>query len=804
MALETFPMTKTQGNQFDCRTLFCLVVTALLTFLMPVSPANGQADFAARTQAWQSGADEALASLDSSAGADVSERIKSLEDVRAEIAQQRDMALVASRNRSIEARIIEGQIDLLGPVPEAGETEFETERRNELARQLYEAEAPNRAFQESYLRAVSVIADLDTEIEDLTNELRFTRSTSPLWPGAWASLFNENGRDFLVASETAAITPRDLNTATFSPALVTVGVLSTLIGLAIVTWLRNSLVVRVVRAMRAADDSDRMEMLTISRDLLGLLISLVGLIAIVAGLSILTVGLPSLGNLPMLCLVVGLPVLVVHWLGLAVFSPRVKEARLLDIGDTTARKAVQLMWLLGLALGFEGAVENIEQTANISADSATVLAFLVIVLTSVALFLLAREIAKDRDPISSVGTEAVFQTHEDDEFINRRVDWSQIFAIVMKAAAVAALVSSAVGFVFLSRAILLPLIESLATIAVAVVLFFRIRALANFVGTRWFKRQRNFSSIWELVLGFVLVLLVAPAIALFWGVRLAELGDLISLLREGVTVGNSTVSLGTVAWLIGTFGVGYALTRLVQRLLQTSALDTLGMNPGTQSALVTGVGYLGIVLSAIVAVAVAGIDLSNLAIILGALSVGIGFGLQSIVSNFVSGIIMLVERPIKEGDSIDVNGYSGIVDKISVRATRIQSFNHDDVIIPNSELITGTVRNRTLTDRMTRLECAVGIAYDSDIQKAFEIMKQVADEYDRTVPDPAPYVVMEELGDCALLLRLYCFIDDVSASLTARSDMYIEIVERFKQAEITIPFPQTDLWVKSLPGKASR
>lgn len=796
-------MIKNQSSQFHSRVILWLVLTAALTLLMPISPAKGQTDFAAQTQAWQSSSNEALASLDESTGADVSERIKSLEDVRAKIAQQRDAALVASRNRSIESRIIEGQIDLLGPLPEAGETEFETERRNELSRQLYEAEAPNRAFQESYLRAVSVIADLDTEIEDLTNELRFTRSTSPLWPGAWATLFNENGRDFLVAPESAAIAPGDLDAASISPVLVAIGVLSTLIGLAIVTWLRNNLVVRVVRAMRAANDSDRVEMLTLSRDLVGLLISLIGLFAIIAGVTILTVGLPALGNLPVLCLVVGLPLLVVHWLGLAFFSPGVKEARLLDVGDTTAKRAVQLMLLLGLALGFEGAVENIEQTANLSADSTTVLAFLVIVVTSVALFLLAREIAKDRDPISHSEGETVLRTHNED-VVDRRVDWSQIFATLMKAAAVTASISSAVGFVFLSRAILLPLIESLATVAVAVVVFFRIRALANFVGTRWFKRVHNFSSIWELVLGVVLVLLVAPAIALFWGVRPAELGDLISLLRQGVTVGNSTVSLGTVAWLIGTFVAGYMLTRLVQRFLQTSVLDALGMNPGTQSALVTGVGYLGIVLSAVIAVAVAGIDLSNLAIILGALSVGIGFGLQSIVSNFVSGIIMLVERPIKEGDSIDVNGYSGIVDKISVRATRIQSFNHDDVIIPNSELITGTVRNRTLTDRMTRLECAVGIAYDSDIQKAFEIMKEVADGYDRTVLDPAPYVVMEELGDSALLLRLYCFIDDVSASLKARSDMYVEIVERFKQAGIAIPFPQSEVSIKSLPEQARK
>lgn len=262
-----------------------------------------------------------------------------------------------------------------------------------------------------------------------------------------------------------------------------------------------------------------------------------------------------------------------------------------------------------------------------------------------------------------------------------------------------------------------------------------------------------------------------------------------------MTIGGVTISLGTVVIFFAVFVLDYIVTRWVQRLLQTALLARIEMDDGTRSAIVTGVGYLGVMLAFVAAIGAAGIDLSNLAIIFGALSVGIGFGMQSVVSNFVSGIIMLIERPIKEGDSIVVGEYEGIVEKISVRATRIQSFNHDDVIIPNSELIAGTVRNRTLTDRMTRIECAVGIAYDADVNIAFDTLYEVANEHPRTVQEPPPRVVMEQLGDSALLLRLYCFIDEVSSSVATKSEMYVRIVEKFRERGIAIPFPQREVSV---------
>ena len=291
--------------------------------------------------------------------------------------------------------------------------------------------------------------------------------------------------------------------------------------------------------------------------------------------------------------------------------------------------------------------------------------------------------------------------------------------------------------------------------------------------------------------------IAAMLLMLPWGYRTRDFFQLFEQAFFGFEVGGLSFSISTILLVIGLFFIGYTVTVALRSWLQEKLLPTTSLDIGISNSISTVFGYVGIVIAAMLAVSAAGFDLSNLAIVAGALSVGVGFGLQSIVNNFVSGLILLAERPIKVGDWIVTSGGAGYVKKISVRSTEIETFDRAAVIIPNSTLITDNVTNWTHGNKTGRIIVPIGVAYESDPEEVKEILLECARNHRMVLGRPEPVVYFMEFGASSLDFELRCFLADINYMLTVQSELRFEILAKLREANIGIPFPQREVLIKT-------
>lgn len=312
------------------------------------------------------------------------------------------------------------------------------------------------------------------------------------------------------------------------------------------------------------------------------------------------------------------------------------------------------------------------------------------------------------------------------------------------------------------------------------------------------QRREQFGAIAMLVLNALLAIATVPFLALQWGFSWNDVTSWSHQALFGFEFGGLYISFSAIFIAIILFFIGVLFTKIFQRWLDQRILSKSQSQTGAEDSIKTAVGYLGIVVSALIALSYTGIGFGNIAIVAGALSLGIGFGLQSIVNNFVSGLILLAERPIKVGDWISVGGDEGNVRRISVRSTEIETFDRSHIIIPNSQLISGTVKNWTLRGPLGRVIINIGVSYDSDPDEVHKLLLDIAKAHPAVLEYPSPYVVFTDFGANSLDFSVRAFLSDITRSLTVRSELRFEILRALRKAEIEIPFPQTDLHLRDI------
>lgn len=214
------------------------------------------------------------------------------------------------------------------------------------------------------------------------------------------------------------------------------------------------------------------------------------------------------------------------------------------------------------------------------------------------------------------------------------------------------------------------------------------------------------------------------------------------------------------------------------------------IDKGIYYSFVTLLGYLGWVIAGWGGLSLLGVDLQSLAVIVGALSVGIGFGLQHVVNNFISGLLILFERPIRKGDWIKISGHEGIVKNVHIRSTEIETFAKTSVLIPNADVLSNSLENLTKANQLGRLIIPVGVSYNSDLRLVEKILLEVANKEEGLLKDPAPFVLLTDFADSSVQFELRGVLSDVTQGLVVKSRLRFAIWDAFKANNIEIPFPQ--------------
>ncbi|MGH1579006.1 DUF3772 domain-containing protein [Planktotalea sp.] len=726
--------------------------------------------------AWQSVAQRAENAVENGRASS-----SALETLRSQIADWREQFLDAQQTNQARITTLESQVAALGtPVEGVDEASDIAARRVELDEQLLRLRTPIVAAEEAYNRADGVIKEIDNLIRERQTEELLSGGPSPLNPAYWAPAIEDFSKStFAIGAEISSAFQSDAQRKTLWRDFPEVVILL-VIGLVLVLRGRRWSL-KIVDVLRRYTNRGSGVWRFIA-SLLQIVLPLFGLAFLVEGA--FETGLIGLRGTLLLDQVTnyGLLFLAFWWVAGQLF-PKTDDDAVLPIGQSHRAGARWFIAASALILIAAQVLQVMAIYDDWSDATRAVLGLPLLVLTGIVLFRLG-----------TLLRGATVDQLDDDEGRQYRVRMAKLLGQAAIVVAIVGPIIAALGYGTAAARLMFSSIATLMLFGLLLVVQGFIEDVFAFL-TR--KSGRDDDSLIPVLLGFLLVIASLPILALIWGARWADITEVWTRFQEGFAIGDSRISPIDFITFAVIFAIGYTATRLLQGAMRTTILPRTKLDAGGRNAIVSGIGYVGIFLAALIAISSAGIDLSSLAIVAGALSVGIGFGLQNIVSNFVSGIILLIERPIAEGDWIEVGGKMGYVRGISVRSTRIETFDRTDVIVPNADLVSGMVTNWTRGKTVGRVIVPVGVAYGTDTRKVEDVLLKIAREHPMVLLNPEPSIVFQGFGADSMDFEIRAILRDVNYVLSVKSDMNHLIAARFAEEGIEIPFAQRDVWIRN-------
>lgn len=490
-------------------------------------------------------------------------------------------------------------------------------------------------------------------------------------------------------------------------------------------------------------------------------------------------------------------------LGASVLLPNQPSWRLFPIDDATARRLRKFTWATA-TLAWLSSMLLVINRASLTSESATFAAEGIIALVYAVLILaiLTSLSRLRRRQYAEAAAQALANAQPPPP--GQHGGALALVGVLVRVAVVVALLASLLGYLYLGLFItrqiiwitmIVGAIRLLMTFADDFALWLfasegRIgRAASGAFGVRA-SRLEQAGVLTSAVLRVVLLLIGLGALLMPFGTNVSTLTDWFSVLTQGIPIGKGHLYLGDVVRAVLVLGLGLLAMQYIHGWLTQTYLPKTELDDGSRNSVSTVARYAGILFAALCALAASGIEVAQIALVVSALSVGIGFGLQSIIQNFVSGLILLAERPVKVGDWVKIGDQEGDVRKISVRSTEIQIGDRSTLIVPNSELITKPLRNMTLAGPLGRVQIQFAVSLGTDVVKLRALLLELYAAHPGVLEDPAPSVFIDSIASGHVTLNSFAYVGNPRLSYGIRSDLFFSLLQRLAEEGIALETPQ--------------